>query len=235
MATNHQVLDKSESNMLIQRDTGEVENVPLSPLNRLLFDHNLWGLLREGGEILRLQSNDERGATIIAGDDARTYTLDVGSTESLHIGEHQKGDLVDALIDVYESDERRVAPIVELYDRLRASMVRQRVVNYIAQNPPTSSHVEIRADGWLIHGDLLLTWDSEFVHPETTSRTVRGSGVREGASDEAYQMQLGQTSSENRTLTIDGETRRLTDSEMKFVAKAMWSIKKAPNNRSGQA
>jgi len=226
----NKVLDKTDTNMLVQHEDGSVENVSLSPLNRLLFDHDLWGVLRDGTEILTL-SEGNREVTVIPGDDAREYTLGVSETESLHLGEHQKSALIDALRQVYdEGDERDPQPLIELYDRLRADMVRRRVVNGVGQNPPFASQLECREDGWLINGHLLLTWDNEFIHPGTTSRTVFGSGVRAGSSESAYQMTLSSAGNENREVTIDGQTYRLTDSEMEFVARAMFALKQAPSN-----
>jgi len=229
----NKVLDKTDTNMLVQHKDGSVENVSLSPLNRLLFDHGLWGVLRDGSEILQLDGED-RGVTLIPGEDAREYTMEVDETEPLHIGEHQKSELVDALMDCYGNDgERNPAPLLRLYDRLRANVVRQRVVNYIGESAALGNSIEMRDDGWLINGHLLLTWDNEFIHPGTTSRTVSGSAVRAGSSEPAYQMSLSHVGNENRTITADGETYRLTDAEMEFVARSLWAIKQAPNNQTG--
>ena len=41
-------LDETDANLLVQHDDGRVEMISLSPMNKLLYDHDLWGLLREG-------------------------------------------------------------------------------------------------------------------------------------------------------------------------------------------
>lgn len=226
-----ELLDKNDANLLVQNDNGEIELVPLSPLNRLLFDHDLWGLLRRGDEVVQFAATDDGPTVTIQPDrDAANYTIHVGQFDPLHLGVHQKSMLVDALIEVYEDGNGDdPEPIIRLYDRVRERQVRQHIIEPLADQPPFASRVEKTDDGWLINGHLLLTWEREFFHPNTTSRKVVGSGVAPGSSEKAYKVRFGDAAeSMERELTIGGMRYRLTDAELEFIARAMWGITSAP-------
>ena len=99
------ILDETDENLLVQHESGRVELIPLSPMNRLLYKHDLWGLLREGDEILMIGATDTTPRVEVAPieDEDNSYTLVVGDLEPLHLGPHHKSRLIDALMDYYES------------------------------------------------------------------------------------------------------------------------------------
>ena len=80
--------------------------ISLSPMNKLLYDHDLWGLLREGDEILIIGATDTTPRVEVAPieDEDNGYNLVVDDLEPLHLGPHHQSRLIDALMDYYESD-----------------------------------------------------------------------------------------------------------------------------------
>lgn len=225
------LLDKSDANLLVENDDGDIELVPLSPLNRLLFDHDLWGLLRRGDEIVQFPADGDRPTVTVQPDDnAENYTIRIGKYDPLHLGVHQKTRLVDALLEVYEDgDGNDPSPLIRLYDEVREKQVRRHVIEPLADQPPFAGRIEQSDDGWLLNGHLLLTWEREFYHPNTTSRRVVGSSVAPGSTERAYQVRFGSAPSEmDRELTVDGMSYRLTNAEMEFIARAMWGVTATP-------
>ena len=76
------LLDSPEANYLIQYDDGDVELATKSDMNRLVFEHGLWGLLKTGEEILCLQAEDKKPMMqVIPGEGARSYTIQMGDYE----------------------------------------------------------------------------------------------------------------------------------------------------------
>jgi len=234
-----EILSDNDANWLVQYDDGSVDTVTKSPLNRLLFEHDLWGLLKRGDEIVTYSGDDKPDVTVISNDDATEYILKLSSSDDkLHLGEHQKPRLIEALHDVYSLDEGvSVEPLLELYDDIREGMVRKRLMEKMASYGPFANTVELVEDGWLIHGHLLLTWECEFYHPDTTSRNPTGGVVIEkGSRATAYELRIGRDQQNTtREITLDGNQYRLTDSEMEFVARAIWAVAEAPRERQHPA
>jgi hypothetical protein len=223
------ILEETNANWYVLKPDGTTENIPKSPENRLLYEHNLYGLLREGDDILVIDHDDRPRVRLVAGENAVEYTLTVGNGGPLHLGAHMKGGLVNRLVEVYEGD-RAVEPLISYYDDVRRDRVRSDVISELAAREPFASAVESSADGWLIHDHLLLTWERDLHHPDTTAYNRRGNTVAEGSSEIAYELRVRNPSndSDQRQLTVDGTTYRLTDAEMEFVAKATWGLKYAP-------
>ena len=123
--------------------------------------------------------------------------------------------------------------LVRLYDSTRDVSVRKRLINFVAKHEPFASVVEIVDDGWLIHGHLLLTWEREFYHPGTTSKTRSGSIIGDGSTESAYKLSTDQRLGVNslREIQFEGQSHRLSDDEMDFIVRAMWSIANAPGKR----
>jgi len=228
------LLDSPEANYLIQYDDGDVELVTKSDMNRLVFEHGLWDLLKTGEEILCLKAEDKKPMMqVIPGEGARSYTIQMGDYEPVHLGPHQKGDLVDALIEGKSENGNTRESLVRLYDNTRDVSVRKRLINFVAKHEPFASVVEIVDDGWLIHGHLLLTWEREFYHPGTTSKTRSGSIIGDGSTESAYKLSTDQRLGVNslREIQFEGQSHRLSDDEMDFIVRAMWSIANAPGKR----
>jgi len=228
--TEFDILTESDTNWLIKYPDGRTKPVSKSPHNRLLYEHGLWGLLKGGTDILVLHSDDEARATVrlTPSDDATEFALEVGNGDPIHIGEHNKSKLVEALRVHFECDDEDARPLVALYESIREDRIREDAMRALAEVPPFAEDVELQADGWLIHDHLLLTWEREFYHPNTTTRTVSGSAVNPASSEPAYQVSVGTPQDVSRDVTLDGEQYRLTDGEMEFLAKAMFGITEAP-------
>jgi hypothetical protein len=226
-----EILEENTTNWLVMTPDGSTETkTKSSPLNQLLYGHNLWGLLDTGDEIWTHKGKeDEPTVTIIPGEND-CYTIRLGNAPDLTIGAHHKTDLIDALIEMYqEGDGESVQPITALYDSIRRDMLRADLLD--AFSKAFAGKVEVRDDGWFINGHLLLNYEGEFYHPETDSRQRSGrSVIGVNSASEAYRLQVESPEEMmSREITIDGETRRLTPKEMKFLSKAIWAVEKTPD------
>lgn len=226
-----EILEENSTNWLIMTPDGSTETkTKSSDLNKLLFGHNLWGLLDAGDEIWTHKgAEDEPTVTIIPGEDD-CYTIRVTNAPDLVIGANHKTDLVDALADVYEKyDGESIKPVIQLYDSVRENMVRSDLLNHFSK--AFSEKVEVRADGWFINGHLLLTFEGEFYHPQTDSRKRSGrSVIGASSSAQAYGVNISNPDDMvKRNITIDGTDYRLTPKEAKFLARAIWAVEKTPD------
>lgn len=226
-----EVKRRTPANVIVEHDNGEIENVPLSPKNKLLFDKNLWGLLKKGDEILQIDGDPS--VSIIPNDSATEFTIQVEGAQPIHLGADQKQLLVETLEEAYDDtgdgdlDPRK---LIDLRDDLMENRVRKEVVDYLAEMPPFSEYVEngniqIIGSGWLFYDELLLTWGREFRHPNTTSKARNGSIISPDAADSAYDVRFSGVMDNTHSVTIDGEGYRLTSKEMEFMAKALWAMK----------
>jgi hypothetical protein len=227
------VLEENKTNYLVMTSDGRaVTKTKSSNLNQLLYGHNLSGLLEAQEEVLQIapEAEDEPTATIIPHGD-QEYELKFSSfPKPLVLAPHHKTLLVDALAEVFqEHDSETVAPLAALYEDIREDMVRNSALEAFSALPG----VEVRESGWFINGHLLLSWEREFYHPNNDSRTRAGSTVVPvKSSAEAYNVRIASAEADmDRTVENDGTEYRLTDSEVEFLAKAMWAIKNTPDER----
>jgi len=229
-----ELLEENSCNFLIRKNDGSITTkAKSSDLNKLLYSYDLFGLIDEGSEIwIGEGAGDEPKVTVIPDDNAKCYTLRVGDAPDLALGEHRKTDLVDAMASIYEDyDNESVAPLVNLYDRIRDNMVRQDILQPFLD--AFTDKVVGRDDGWFINGHLLLTFDREFHHPSTESRERSGQQViTQGSATSAYNVSITSPQDQmEREVTVEGETYRLTDAEIEFLAKVSWAIKNTPDRR----
>jgi len=227
-----EVLEENSTNWLVLTpDGGTDTKTKSSKLNQLLFGHNLFGLIDRGDEIWTRSNTGEPDVQIIPDDNAECYTLKLGDAPGLTLGKHQKTHLIDALAEVYnEYDGESVQPLVDLYDNIRANMVREEVLDPFYDI--FSDKVGRRDNGWFINGHLLLTYEVEFYHSEHTSRTRSGRIIGSGLAEKAYSVDFDDAEKEmQRELTIDGQTYRLTEDEIGFIARAMWAVGNTPDKR----
>lgn len=227
-----EILEENATNWLVMTDEGgTTTKTKSSDLNQLLYGHDLWGLLDTGDEIWQSSgAENEQRVTIIPGDN-ECYTIRPENSPDLTLGAHHKTDLVDAMARMYEDlDGESVAPIMRLYDRIRADMIRDDVLEPFAE--AFGDKVAVREAGWFINGHLLLTFEGEFYHPGTESRQRSGSGVIGARSEEAYSINLNALEDDMaRDITLKGEDYRLTNKEMKFLTRAMWAVEHTPDRR----
>lgn len=227
-----QVLDENETNFLVHTDDGTATKTKASNLNKLLFGHNLAGLLQEGSEVWSINPDGEPRVTVIPDENAECYTIRIeDAPQDLNLGKHHKTDLVDVLAEVYqEHDGESVKPLLRLYEDVRENMVRDFLLDQFQK--VFGDRVEVRDQGWFINGHLLLTFENEFYHSEAVSRNRSGSVIGEGMSIEAYGLQMDDPAADiNRRVSYDGEDYRLTDAEMEFLGRAMWAIEETPDRR----
>lgn len=228
-----EILEENSTNWLVLTPDGSTATKTKdSDLNQLLYGHNLWGLLDTGNEIWQSSGlEDEPKVTVIPDDDAECYTLQVGDAPDLILGKHHKTDLVKAMGKIYnDHDGETVAPIVSLYDRIRDNMVRKKLL--VPFLDVFGDKVAEREGGWFINGHLLLTYEGDFYHPENVSRNRSGSIIGEGTSIEAYGVDIDTpTDQMQREITHEGETYCLTNSEVDFLARAMWAIENTTDRR----
>lgn len=227
-----EVLESNSCNFLIRKNDGSITTkTKSSDLNKLLYSHDLFGLIDEGSEIwTHSGAEGEPKVTVIPDEGAKCYTLKVGDAPDLTLGEHRKTDLVDAMAEIYEKcNNESVAPLVNLYDNIRENMVRQDVLDPFLD--AFSDKVVCREDGWFINGHLLLTFEGEFHHPSTESRERDGQQViTQGSATSAYNVSISSPENQmKREVTVNGETYRLTDAEVEFLAKVSWGIKNTPD------
>jgi len=226
-----EILEENNTNFLVLTDDGSTTTkTKSSNLNQLLFGYGLFDLLQEGSEIWT-QETDKGVLRVIPGNDAREYTIDPPSVPNLVLGAHRKTDLVDALMEAYEAEGRvDPQPIMNLYEEVRDGMVREEVLDPF--HPLIGSNVSVRENGWFINGHLLLTYEGEFYHSEHKSRNRSGSVIGTGTSNKAYEQAVSEPDGEiSRSITIDGEQRRLTNSEVEFITKALWAVENTPDRR----
>jgi hypothetical protein len=225
------VIDETPTSWLIATENGGTETkTKCSPLNQLLYGHDLFGLLQHGDEIWMKDVDGEKAVTIIPSQESECFTLRLEDCPDLTLGEHHKTDLIEAMAEMYdEHDGESVEPLVALYDEIRSNMAREEVLSVFSA--ALSEWVEVREDGWYINGHVLLTLEGEIYHPGTNSRKRSGNGVvNDGSSVQAYGLRAADlTSGMDREITEDDETYRLTDREMKFIGKAIWLVENTPN------
>jgi hypothetical protein len=228
------VLESNATNFLVRNEDGSITTKTRdSDLNKLLFGHNLYGLIEEGSSVwTNSGSESEPKVTLIPDDEAKSYTLRLDNAPDLTLGPHYKTDLIEALAAVYEQhNAESVAPLLSLYDDVRENMIRKEVLEPFSR--VFSDKVEVRDDGWFINGHLLLTFEGDFFHPNTTSRERSGGNVTSYQSQmQAYSVDISEGAADmSRDVTLNGESFRLTDTEMEFLGKLVWSIENTPDRR----
>jgi hypothetical protein len=228
-----EVLEENPTNWLIMTADGSTATkTKSSDLNQLLYGHDLFGLLDTGNTIWQSQGReDEPSVTIIPDDNAECYTIRVGDYPDLTLGAQRKTDLVDAMTEMYEDyGGESLAPILDLYEKVRSNMIREKVLRPFLD--VFGDKVAERDDGWFINGHLLLTYEGDFYHPNNVSRNRSGSVIGQGTSIAAYGVNIdAPKGSMKRNVTVDGEDYRLTNSEVTFLARAMWGIENTPDKR----
>jgi hypothetical protein len=225
-----EIISENDTAYLILTDDGSTESrSKASDLNRLIYDHNLHGLLVEGDEVWTKTDDEGQTVTVVPGDEPDTYTLRIEGQSQLFLGEHQKTDLIDGLAEVYEEDSDGVQPLLDLHDRIRSNMMRKELLSHFIS--AIGDKVAEREDGWMINGHLLLDYEGEFHHPSTDSRKRSGQSViGTTTATSAYGLSIDAPTDEiQRSFSVGGTKYRLTDREVKFIAKTVWAVKNTPD------
>lgn len=222
------ILENTDTHLYVLED-GETKMIPWSDHNTLVYKHGLHGLLAERDEILTLRGPPR---TEIAPDGDSGFSVTVTNEEHEHrarIPPHETRALLDALVTVYDDDERDVQPLVDLVSELLDFDVNPEIVRPLASTQPFDDAVEVTEDGWLIHDHVLLTYDNEFYHPNQQAFTRNGGVVDESSDTHAYEVRFRERPDGTGQLNLDGFAGLGTEDEMvDFVARALWAVTYAP-------
>ena len=211
-----EVIEERSGHLLVREEDGSVNLITLSPFNRLLYDHGLFGLLRAQDESLTL-SNDDYSVSIEPQGE-NVFEVDIEDHVTATLKPHEKTNLIDALVDVYEADDAPdPEPVVKATMALRDYDVIPSIVDDLADIPSFDGAVEVTDDGWLIYEKILLTYNNEFVNTQTDSHTRSGDSVRPTSKEGAYEIQFRK----QRTL---GDSYTDRDTEARFIARAKWAV-----------
>lgn len=211
-----EVIEERSGHLLVREDDGSVNLITLSPFNRLLYDHGLFGLLKAQDESLALSDDD--WTVSIEPQGGNEYVVDIEDSISPTLKPHEKSRLVDALVDAYDTDaDPDPEPIVSATMALRDYDVIPSLVDDLADIPSFDHAVEVTEDGWLIHDMLLLTYNNEFVNTRTDSHTRSGDSVRPTTKEGAYEIRF-------RTQRTLDESYTDRDTEARFIARAKWAV-----------
>lgn len=216
----HEILTETETNWLIRTD-GEVQTVTKSPTNRLLYEHDMKGVIN-GDETYAAVDGDQQ-VLLTPEDGGWLFTVDGAN---VHVGQQHRPDLIDALVEHIE--QGTVAPLTALFEQIRSGMARKEVLTQVMSLPPFDDVCEVQDSGVLFYDHLLLSWDVKFYHPATTTMSRDGTVLGGGTAQQAYQVNIGDPPDEFQEVTFDGERYVLTDKEMRFLAYSLWAYENAP-------
>jgi len=213
---------------------GTPENILLyDPSDELPFENGLYDFL-EGGEALIL-SEDEPELIVAPTGDEYCYVLRVNGntveTTPKHSEQVLRG-IKKATID------GELEPLIDLYDEIMSQQVRRHVINNLAQTFEQDERIEQTTSGWLIDEFFLVDWSASMYtkhnDPDTPDVMRSGSGVVE--TDKSYefvQLRLSRDI-EPVSVGIGGESFRLTEREMLFLAKVRWLLDRREYHPDGE-
>jgi hypothetical protein len=225
-----EILEDRSSHATVLKDDGSVEIISWgSEINRLIYRHDLAGLVKHGDEILSVET-DEGTMQLIPNDDASEFSIEIGS-ESFSVPKHQKSALLSALDDAYGDDGLDDQVLLEfVYDLMDTTVNPAAAAQFLAL-PVFDGAVERTDKGWRIHDDVLLTYNNEFYQPETR-RTKRTGEIVEGGSNKvAYELKFSQSHDDTGQLDLtDFDTDYLGDDAelVEFLARAIWAVTYVP-------
>lgn len=238
------ILDETPHSMFVEvrtEDGWEQMNKAKNARNELLFKHGLWSLVRGSGDDI-YQFGDDRTARIMSEQDS-TYVIWVDDLDPVHTSPEMETEVLQAIREVVNRSD--VRPLASLHGRIRDEQVRWNVLSKLLDEPPFSvlverGVVEHTDKGWLVHDNMLVTWDVELRNQsDTDSYRVSGSGVRSVEStNNAFDLTFDVSADENvrQDIELDGESYKLGEREMEFVATVLWVVKniRPRGGRTGQ-
>ncbi len=200
------------------------ENILLyDPADELPFDDGMSGFL-SGNDALVLQESDP---VVMVAPTTNDYCYILRVSDSTvettpKQAERVLGGIKDAVID------QNVQPLVKLYDHIMSTQVRRDVVNALHSTFDEQERIVKNADGWLVDDFYLVDWSASMYakhdDPDKADKIRGGGGITE--TDKSYefvQLQL-RRDVEPVEVRIEGETYRLTEREMLFLAKIKWLL-----------
>lgn len=135
-------------------------------------------------------------------------------------------DILEAVKDA--AIDGHVQGLVDVYDDVVSNQVRRSVVNVLKKTFEQDGRIQITSRGWLVDDFYLINWEASMYlrhnDPDEPDKKRGGGGVRE--TDRSYEfVQLSlRRDIESVEVVIHGETYRLTEREMLFLAKVKWLL-----------
>jgi|GEM_PF-7099738 len=255
------IIDETPVNMLIRvyEDDGSARttNVSKNARNELLYKHGLYDLVYGQGEQILVLS-DEPYAAVASHEQQATFTVWVNDEPPIETPPSMEEDVLEAVREMKESEDT-IVPLTAIHATILNTQVRRHVINCLLDVAPFSAFaergsIEETDRGWLLHNQLLLTWEGEFRNRSNEERRyeVSGSGVREVESvNEAFELsrRSGQqdvtsydsdepsTDPNDRvSIEFDNATHTFGKKEVEFVSRVVWALKNVrPRGPAGNA
>lgn len=232
------IIDKSynkETNELEQftviRDNGEpdlvkatTENVLLwDPENALPFEDGLQGFL-SGGEALVFSEEDPE-VIVAPTNNEYCYLLRVREN-TVETTPKQAERALLAIKDA--SIDGDVSGLIDLYDHIMSTQVRRGVIDVLMGTFEEQDRISKIGRGWLVDDFYLVNWQASMYarHDDPDEKDVKRGGGGVTTVDKSYEfVQLNlRRDIEPVEVQIGGETFRLTEREMLFLAKIKWLL-----------
>lgn len=199
------------------------ENMLLyDPANELPFENGMHGFL--SGEQAIVLSDDPE-VIVAPTNNEYCYILRVrGNTVETTPKQAQEvlQGVKDAAID------KQVSGLISLHDTIRSNQVRRYVVNALHETFEDSHRINETGSGWLIDDFYLVNWEASMYvkHDDPDEPDVRRSGsdvVETDRSREFVELNI-RRDIDPIEVGIGGDTYRLTEREMLFLAKVKWLL-----------
>lgn len=202
------------------------ENVLLfDPEEELPFENGMYEFLN-GKEALLLSEDPE--IIVAPTGNEYAYILRVRGNTVETTPDQAEAVLQGVLDAATDSNTDR---IMSVYDDIMASSVRRRVINALYHTFDETNRIEVASNGWLIDEFYLVDWTASIYTKEDDPD--EGDYVRSGGQavkkDDSYEfvhlrMHRNSRELEQIEVTISGDTYRLTEREMLFLAKVKWML-----------
>src|SRR6056297_408996 len=192
------------------------------PLDELPFEEGLGSFLSGEDAILLseepkliVSSTSSRNCFVIHYD-GNTVETTPRMSESVLLG------VKEAAID------EDIGQMVDVYDEVMSTQVRRDVVNALYETFDETFRIEKTSSGWLVDEFFIVDWSASMYaktdDPESADVVRSGSKVVEAdRSFEFVQLRLNRDI-EPVTVSIGGESFRLSEREMLFLAKVNWLL-----------
>jgi len=224
------------------RDTGEIEQFTIineqgqpelmkatatnmllyDPMDELPFDGGLGSFL-SGDEAILLSeepklivsSTSSRNCFIIHYD-GNTVETTPSMSESVLLG------VKEAAVD------EDIGALIDVYDEVMSKQVRRDVINALLDTFDETFRIEKTPSGWVVDEFFIVDWTASMYaktdDPDSADVVRSGSGVVEAdRSFEFVQLYLNREI-EPVTVSINGESFRLSEREMLFLGKVNWLL-----------
>jgi hypothetical protein len=193
------------------------------PEDELPFDNGLYDFLN--GDHALVLSEDDPELMIAPTSNEYCYVLRVnGSTV-----ETTPSDATSVLRGVRDAAiDQNFEPLVSRFKDIMSKQVRRDVVNELIVTFDQADRIEQTPSGWLIDSFFLVDWTASMYaatdDPDESDVRRSGSGVVETDSSYEFVQLAVRRDVEPVTVSINGESFRLTEREMLFLAKVNWLL-----------